>query len=98
MPATDDDDANDVPLLTLMPRAAPVASRCALCCDGARWARQADPSATLCINEYHLVTNGVNNLARDMEILVNDMIQDGVPIDCIGVQSYMAPGERVARD
>ncbi|HSK95850.1 MAG TPA: endo-1,4-beta-xylanase, partial [Euzebyales bacterium] len=52
-----------------------------------RTARQADPNAKLCYNDYniddlnHAKTQAVYNMVRDFR-------QRGVPIDCVGLQSH----------
>ncbi|GGQ27746.1 endo-1,4-beta-xylanase [Streptosporangium pseudovulgare] len=56
-----------------------------------RTARNADPSAKLCYNDYNIEnwtwakTQGVYNMVRDFK-------QRGVPIDCVGFQSHFNSG------
>ncbi|UED87774.1 endo-1,4-beta-xylanase [Streptomyces profundus] len=51
-----------------------------------RAARAADPSATLCYNDYN--TDGVNAKSNAVYNMVADFKQRGVPIDCVGFQSH----------
>jgi endo-1,4-beta-xylanase len=59
--------------------------------DAFRTARQADPSAMLCYNDYNTdnwsaaKTQGVYNMVRDFK-------SRGVPIDCVGFQSHFSGG------
>ncbi|MET9911742.1 non-reducing end alpha-L-arabinofuranosidase family hydrolase [Streptomyces sp. NPDC006476] len=56
-----------------------------------RTARNADPSAKLCYNDYNIEnwtdakTQGVYNMVRDFK-------SRGVPIDCVGFQSHFGAG------
>jgi len=56
-----------------------------------RTARNADPSAKLCYNDYNIEnwsdakTQGVYNMVRDFK-------SRGVPIDCVGFQSHFGTG------
>jgi endo-1,4-beta-xylanase len=56
-----------------------------------RTARNADPNAKLCYNDYNIEnwnwakTQGVYNMVRDFK-------QRGVPIDCVGFQSHFGAG------
>ncbi|MEU9836578.1 endo-1,4-beta-xylanase [Streptosporangium sp. NPDC048047] len=56
-----------------------------------RTARNADPAAKLCYNDYNIEnwtwakTQGVYNMVRDFK-------QRGVPIDCVGLQSHFNSG------
>ncbi|WP_396448635.1 endo-1,4-beta-xylanase [Actinomadura sp.] len=56
-----------------------------------RTARNADPNAKLCYNDYNIEnwnwakTQGVYNMVRDFK-------QRGVPIDCVGFQSHFNSG------
>jgi endo-1,4-beta-xylanase len=54
-------------------------------------ARQADPSAKLCLNDYN--TDGINAKSTAMYNLVADLQAEGVPIDCVGFQSHMIVGQ-----
>jgi endo-1,4-beta-xylanase len=56
-----------------------------------RAADAADPDAKLCINDYN--TDGVNAKSDAMYDLVSSMLDQGVPIDCVGFQSHMVLGQ-----
>mmetsp|Transcript_15397 Transcript_15397/g.33374 ORF Transcript_15397/g.33374 Transcript_15397/m.33374 type:complete len:588 (-) Transcript_15397:1196-2959(-) len=58
--------------------------------DAFKWAKQADPSALLCVNDYRLI-DGEN--WAPMLRLVSDLKQKGAPVGCIGVQAHLSPGE-----
>ena len=47
-------------------------------------AREANPATTLLINDFHTSTS--------YDILVEGLLEAGVPIDAIGIQSYMHQG------
>jgi GH35 family endo-1,4-beta-xylanase len=49
-----------------------------------RWAREANPSATLLYNDF--------NLSPAFEQLVADLLDRGAPLDAIGIQSHMHKG------
>jgi GH35 family endo-1,4-beta-xylanase len=49
-----------------------------------RWAREANPDATLLYNDF--------NLAPAFETLVADLLDRGAPVDVIGIQSHMHRG------
>ncbi|MBN1138859.1 MAG: endo-1,4-beta-xylanase [Anaerolineae bacterium] len=49
-----------------------------------RWAWEANPEATLLYNDF--------NLAPEFETLVADLLDRGVPLDAIGIQSHMHKG------
>jgi endo-1,4-beta-xylanase len=59
--------------------------------DAFRTARQADPAAKLCYNDYNTdnwsaaKTQGVYNMVRDF-------VSRGVPIDCVGFQTHFTGG------
>ncbi|WP_062205126.1 endo-1,4-beta-xylanase [Streptomyces sp. NBRC 109706] len=55
--------------------------------DAFRYADAADPSAKLCINDYN--TEHGNAKSDAMYQLVSDLLQQGVPIDCVGFQSHL---------
>ncbi|UED86584.1 endo-1,4-beta-xylanase [Streptomyces profundus] len=55
--------------------------------DAFRYADAADPSAKLCINDYN--TEHGNAKSDAMYALVSDLLQQGVPIDCVGFQSHL---------
>ncbi|MFD1050547.1 endo-1,4-beta-xylanase, partial [Kibdelosporangium lantanae] len=59
-----------------------------------RAARNADPNAKLCYNDYN--TDGVNAKSTGVYNMVADFKNRGVPIDCVGFQSHLsnsAPGD-----
>ncbi|WP_242659004.1 endo-1,4-beta-xylanase [Thermostaphylospora chromogena] len=51
-------------------------------------ARQADPDARLCINDYNV--EGINAKSNGMYDLVRRLLSQGVPIDCVGFQGHLA--------
>jgi endo-1,4-beta-xylanase len=53
-----------------------------------RWARQADPSAKLYLNDYNI--EGINAKSDAMYNLVRSLRQQGVPIDGVGIQGHLA--------
>lgn len=53
-----------------------------------RWARAADPSAKLYINDYN--TEGQNAKSTALFNMVRTLKQQGVPIDGVGFQSHLA--------
>jgi GH35 family endo-1,4-beta-xylanase len=57
----------------------------AACVDAAlRWAREADPSATLLYNDF--------NVSDDLQTLVRVLLDRRSPLDAIGIQSHMHKG------
>ncbi|GAA3443861.1 endo-1,4-beta-xylanase [Planomonospora venezuelensis] len=56
--------------------------------DAFRYARAADPDATLCINDYNV--EGVNAKSTAMYNLVKSLRAQNVPVDCVGLQSHLA--------
>ncbi|MFD5247404.1 endo-1,4-beta-xylanase [Amycolatopsis sp. NPDC058340] len=56
--------------------------------DAFRWARSADPSAKLYINDYN--TEGLNAKSDALYNLVRTLTQQGVPIDGVGFQAHLA--------
>jgi endo-1,4-beta-xylanase len=56
--------------------------------DAFRFARAADPTAKLCINDYNV--EGINAKSTAMFNLVNRLRGQGVPIDCVGFQGHLA--------
>ncbi|MDT0443928.1 endo-1,4-beta-xylanase [Streptomyces johnsoniae] len=52
-----------------------------------RTADAADPNAKLCINDYNI--EGANAKSNGMYDLVQGLLADGVPIDCVGFQSHL---------
>ncbi|PFG42659.1 endo-1,4-beta-xylanase (glycosyl hydrolase family 10) [Isoptericola jiangsuensis] len=59
--------------------------------DALRRARQADPTAKLCLNDYN--TDGINAKSTAMYDLVVSLRAQGVPIDCVGFQSHLIVGQ-----
>lgn len=55
------------------------------------YARAADPSATLCLNDYSI--DGINTKSNAYFTMVQDFIQRGVPIDCMGFQAHLILGQ-----
>ncbi|MFD5317713.1 endo-1,4-beta-xylanase [Streptomyces sp. NPDC127098] len=51
-----------------------------------RAARAADPDAKLCINDYNI--EGTNAKSNGLYNLVSSLLNQGVPIDCVGFQSH----------
>ncbi|MDX8035723.1 endo-1,4-beta-xylanase [Lentzea sp. BCCO 10_0856] len=56
--------------------------------DAFRWARAADPSAKLYINDYN--TEGINAKSNALYNLVRSLKQQGVPIDGVGIQTHLS--------
>jgi endo-1,4-beta-xylanase len=56
--------------------------------DAFRFARAADPDAELCINDFN--TEGMNAKSNGLFSLVQQLVQQGVPINCVGFQSHLA--------
>jgi endo-1,4-beta-xylanase len=56
--------------------------------DAFRWARQADPTAKLYINDYN--TEGNSAKANAVYNLVRSLKRQGVPIDGVGIQAHLA--------
>ncbi|MPZ85938.1 MAG: 1,4-beta-xylanase [Actinophytocola sp.] len=56
--------------------------------DAFRYARAADPSAKLCINDYNV--EGINSKSTALYNLVSRLRGQGVPIDCVGIQGHLA--------
>jgi endo-1,4-beta-xylanase len=59
--------------------------------DAFRTARAADSSKTLCINDYNV--HNVNAKSNAYYDLVQDLMSQGVPIDCFGTQTHLVLGE-----
>ncbi|GAA1011126.1 beta-xylanase [Acrocarpospora pleiomorpha] len=59
-----------------------------------RAARNADPGAKLCYNDYN--TDGINAKSTGIYNMVRDFKSRGVPIDCVGFQSHL--GTSVSSD
>mgnify|MGYP002620690522 FL=1 len=55
--------------------------------DAFRFARQADPDADLCINDYGI--DGINTKSNALYNLVQNLLNEGVPITCVGFQGHM---------
>jgi len=58
--------------------------------DPVRWARSANPGATLIVNEFGMFTNGKDKDA--FLALLKQMKTAGVPYDAVGLQSHMHGG------
>src|SRR5690606_4551372 len=56
-----------------------------------RWADAVDPNARLCINDYNI--EGINAKSDAMYNLVRQLLQQGVPIDCVGFQAHFIVGQ-----
>ncbi|WP_421740164.1 endo-1,4-beta-xylanase [Cellulomonas sp.] len=59
-----------------------------------RAARNADPGAKLCYNDYN--TDGINAKSTGVYAMVRDFRSRGVPIDCVGFQAHLGtslPGD-----
>lgn len=56
--------------------------------DAFRWARAADPHATLYLNEYGAEQRGAK--AKGLHALVKDLKAQGVPIDGVGFQTHVS--------
>lgn len=56
--------------------------------DALRWARQADPSAKLYLNDYNI--EGLNPKSDAMYDLIRTLKRQGVPIDGVGVQAHLS--------
>jgi endo-1,4-beta-xylanase len=55
--------------------------------DAFRFARAADPNADLCINDYSI--EGMNAKSNRLFTLVQSLVQQNVPITCVGFQSHL---------
>lgn len=53
-----------------------------------RAARAADPNAELCINDFN--TDGIGAKSNGMFSLVQSLLSQGVPINCVGFQGHLA--------
>jgi endo-1,4-beta-xylanase len=56
--------------------------------DAFRMADAADPDAELCINDFN--TDGMNAKSNGLFSLVQSLVQQGVPINCVGFQGHLA--------
>lgn len=56
-----------------------------------RAADAADPDARLCINDYNV--EGVNAKSDALYALVEDLLAQGVRVDCVGLQSHLILGQ-----
>ncbi|WP_411292740.1 non-reducing end alpha-L-arabinofuranosidase family hydrolase [Streptomyces sp. SDr-06] len=56
-----------------------------------RTARNADPSAKLCYNDYN-IENWSDAKTQGVYAMVRDFKSRGVPIDCVGLQSHFGAG------
>lgn len=48
------------------------------------------PDAQLSINEFNILNSGNDNAARNYRDLILDLLENGAPIDLIGVQAHMS--------
>ncbi|KAB8169863.1 1,4-beta-xylanase [Streptomyces sp. 3MP-14] len=64
--------------------------------DAFRYAEAADPSAKLCINDYN--TEHTNAKSDAMYELVSGLLDQGVPIDCVGFQMHLILDQYSASD
>ncbi len=55
--------------------------------DAFRFARAADPDADLCINDYSI--EGMNAKSNRLFTLVQSLLQQNVPITCVGFQAHL---------
>ena len=68
--------------------------------DALRWARQADPSARLLINDYGLEGDDPQTARKRIALLqlIDDLQRRGVPLDGIGLQAHLlAPADGTAQ-
>ncbi|PRY01798.1 endo-1,4-beta-xylanase [Allonocardiopsis opalescens] len=59
--------------------------------DALRWADQADPNARLYINDYNV--EGINAKSDGLYNLARRLLQQGVPLDGIGMQAHLIGGQ-----
>ncbi len=59
-----------------------------------RAARNADPGAKLCYNDYN--TDGINAKSTGIYNMVADFKNRGVPIDCVGIQSHLSSNSNMS--
>ena len=59
-----------------------------------RAARNADPNAKLCYNDYN--TDGINAKSTGIYNMVADFRNRGVPIDCVGIQSHLSSSSNLS--
>jgi endo-1,4-beta-xylanase len=52
-----------------------------------RWAREADPDALLCINDYNIEASSAKQ--DGFYNLVKKLLEEGVPIDVVGLQTHI---------
>ncbi|WP_246108463.1 endo-1,4-beta-xylanase [Streptomyces sedi] len=64
--------------------------------DAFRYAEAADPSAKLCINDYS--TEHTNAKSDALYDLVSGMLDQGVPVDCVGFQMHLILDQYSASD
>ncbi len=58
--------------------------------DAFRWAKAADPRALLCYNDYNIAGEDGSNAKFDAAFsLVQSLLAQGVPIDCVGDQGHL---------
>jgi endo-1,4-beta-xylanase len=56
-----------------------------------QYARAADPSATLCLNDYSI--DGINTKSNAYFNLVQQLLAQGVPLDCMSFQAHLILGQ-----
>jgi endo-1,4-beta-xylanase len=56
--------------------------------DAFRMARAADPAARLCYNDFNI--EGINAKSTAVFNLISSFKQQGVPIDCLGIQGHLS--------
>jgi endo-1,4-beta-xylanase len=56
-----------------------------------QYARAANPNANLCLNDYSI--DGINAKSNRYFTMVQDFLQRGVPIDCMGFQAHLISGQ-----
>ena len=58
--------------------------------DAFRWAKAADPRALLCYNDYNIAGEDGSNAKFDAAFsMVQNLLAQGVPIDCVGDQGHL---------
>jgi endo-1,4-beta-xylanase len=58
--------------------------------DAFRWAKAADPRAVLCYNDYNIAgEDGSNAKFEGVFSMVQGLLAQGVPIDCVGDQGHL---------
>jgi len=59
--------------------------------DAFRFARQAQPNDTLCMNDYNI--DGINAKSNRYYTMVQQLLNQGVPIDCMSFQAHLIVGQ-----